>query len=436
MSSAKTSVLLAGGRLIDPSQGIDRAADLLLSDGVVTAIDPSAEQRDRATQSSDWRRVDCQGMIVAPGLIDVGTELGEPGREEDEQIATGLAAAVRGGFTTLIASPFTSPPIDTAAAVQFVSQQAARCCLAQVYSLATVSKARQGRELAELGSLFEAGAIGFTDGPTSIENTDLLRRALEYCLMFDRPIIEYPDNQSISRGGVMHEDLTQLILGLSPLPAEAEDLATARNLRLVESTGGRLHLAAISTSGSVEIARRMRDRGIQFTTGVSVANCYLTDERLRTFDPNYKVMPPLRSRSHVDAVRRGLADGTIDMIHSGHRPLATEKKIQELDAAPFGMIALETMLGEVATHLVNEGVIDWPQVIAAASTRPAALFGLPGGSLAVGRPADVVVIDPELRWTYDVAEGASQARNSPLDGQEFIGGVTSTWVAGRPVYER
>ena len=419
------ALLIENARLIDPSVGLDRVGRLLLIDGHFSAIDPSDGELP-----ADVARLDAQGLIVCPGLVDIGTELGEPGREEDETIESALNAALAGGFTSVVCSANTLPPIDSAASVQFVQQRALRCDSARVHVLGCVSKERRGEELAEIGSLTEAGAVGFSDMPAAIESTALLKSALEYCLMFDRPIIEPPELVSLSGNGVMHQDKTQMLLGLSPLPPEAEDLATSRDLRLVEATGGNLHLSSISTSGSVDICRRVRSREIQFSVGVHVANTHMHDELLRGFDSNLKVNPPLRSAQHIADVQRGLSDGTIDIISSGHRPFALEKKMQELDAAPFGMTALETTLGQVATHLVRPEIIDWSAAIEKLSTAPARLLNLSAGTLKPGQPADFILIDPVMKWQFDVRGSASRSGNTPLHGDEFIGRVVQTFVGG------
>jgi dihydroorotase len=248
--------------------------------------------------------------------------------------------------------------------------------------------------------------------------------------MFDRPIIEVPEVVSLSAQGVMHEDLTQLRLGLAPLPAEAEDFATSRNLRLIEATGGRLHLSSVSTSGSVEICRRARVRNIAFTAGVHIANTHLIDELFVSFDSSLKVNPPLRSKSHVEDICEGLRDGTIDIISSGHRPVAQEKKMLELDAAPFGMTALDTAFAQASSYLVHTKVLDWMQLIAKMSTNPAKLMNLNAGSLKTGTPADIVVIDPNLQWTYRSSDGLSQSKNTPLDGTTFTGRIVETFIGG------
>lgn len=416
--------LLDNARLVDPSQGIDRVGRLLLDRGVIAAFDPSDGDLPPC------QRIDARGMIVAPGLVDLGAELGEPGREEDETIASGTQAALVGGYTAIACMPNSDPPIDTAAGVEFVRQKAARADRCRVHVIGCVSKHRQGIELAEIGSLVEAGAVALSDAPRPMENTALLRRALEYCLMFDRPLFDHPEVSSLTQGGVMHEGMLQLILGLAPMPAEAEDLATARDLRMVETTGGRLHLTSISTKGSVDLVRRAKSRGIGVTVGICPANYSMDDHLLRSFDSNFKVNPPLRSREHVDACLDALSDGTIDAITSGHQPRALEKKMQELDAAPFGASTLETTLASVITHLVRPGHLTWLQAIEKLSTNPAKILGVEGGTLQIGKPADVVMLDPEAMWTVDPKKMHSRSHNTNLAGVTLYGRASRVWVGG------
>lgn len=425
-----SSWLIENARLIDPSSGMDRVGRLLILDGRFAGVDVLD-----GDVPSHVQRLDARDCIVGPGLVDLGTEFGEPGREEDETIQSGTLAALAGGYTAVALSTNTLPPIDTAASVEFIHQKASRADNCRVYALGCVSKERKGESLAEIGSLVDAGAVGLYDGPNPIENTGLLRRALEYCLMFDRVVFDHPEIASISRGGVMHEGLEQLKLGLAPMPAEAEDLATSRDLRLIEATGGRLHLTSISTSGSVELCRRAKSRGIQFTAGSFVANLHFTDEALRAFDSNCKVNPPFRSRDHVDALLEGLSDGTIDIISSGHKPCSLEKKMLEINDAPFGMIALETALAEVVTFLIRPGVLSWPQAFAKMSWNPAKLLGLSGGTLEIGKPADAVIIQPDRLWRVNASNLKSRSYNTPLDGADLYGTVTHTFVGGRLRYQ-
>ncbi|HTN76233.1 MAG TPA: dihydroorotase [Pirellulaceae bacterium] len=414
--------LLLNGRVICPASQLDRVTNLLIEGDTIMAYD--------AQPQGDEQVIDCTGLIIAPGLIDMHVQLREPGCEEDETIETGTAAAIAGGFTSIACIPNTDPPLDTQAGVEFVHQKAMRANNCNVYVLACVSKNREGKELAEIGSLVEGGAVGFTDASQPIHNSELLRRALEYCLMFNKPILNHPEVLELSQGGIMHEGRTSLVLGLPGMPAEAEDVMTSRDLRLAESTGGRLHLMNISSGGSVELIRRAKARGVRVTAEVCAPHFSLTDDKLRSFDANYKVNPPLRSEDHVRACIDGLADGTLDIIASGHAPRASEKKMQELDQAPFGMINLETTLALVVTRLIAPGFLDWPAALAKLTINPARALGLSKGTLQIGADADITVIDPNLRWIVDPTRFKSKSCNTPLAGVELQGKAVHVIVGG------
>ena len=422
------SLLIKNGRVIDPSQQLDRVTNLLIEGGRIAAIDVAEHGVDQV--------IDAAGKIVTPGLIDMHTELREPGREEDETIESGTAAALAGGFTSVACIPNTDPPIDTQAGVEFVRQKAARARHCHVFVLACVSKNREGQELAEIGSLVESGAVGFTDADRPIHNTELMRRALEYCLMFDVPILNHPEVLELSHDGIMHEGLTSMVLGLPGMPSDAEDVMTARDLRLAEYTGGRLHLMNISSAGSVELIRRFKSRGLGITAEICPAHFTLTDDTLRTFDANCKVNPPLRSKNHVEACIAGLVDDTIDVIASCHAPRTSEKKLQELDRAPFGMVNLETTLGLVVQYLIEPGHLSWPQAIAKLTINPAKALGLAKGTLKVGADADVTIIDPEVRWTVCASEFKSRSRNTPFEGTQLKGRAVRVLVDGETRFVR
>jgi dihydroorotase len=414
-------LLITNGRLIDPSQELDRVTNLWIDAGRIAAYD--VPHRDGVPT------IDAAGKIVAPGLVDLNTQLREPGFEEDETIESGTRAALAGGFTSIACIPETEPPIDSAASVEFIHQKAARAKNCHVFVLGCVSKNRDGNELAEIGSLVEAGAVGFTDATRPIWNSELLRRALEYCLMFDKPIFNHCEVPELARGGVMHEGRTSLVLGLPGLPSDAEDVMTGRDIRLCESTGGRMHLLNVSCSISIDLLRRAKQRGVKITAGVSPWNFAFTEEQMRSFDPAWKLNPPLRATGHLEACLAGLADGTIDVISSGHAPRASEKKMQELDQAPFGMVSLQTTLAMVVTWLIAPGKLSWPAAIAKLSTNPARILGLPKGTLRIGADADVVVIDPQTRWTI-AREHFPKSSNTPLLGKELQGKVVSVVVGG------
>ena len=416
-------ILIQNGRVIDPAQKMDRVTNLLVENGRIAAYDVPLGNSEQV--------IDATGMIVAPGLVDLSCQLREPGREEDETIETGTAAAVAGGFTSVLCLPNTDPPIDSQATVEFIRQKVARAGNCHVLVAGCVSKDRAGNQLAEIGALVEAGAVALTDAPRPIQNSELLRRAFEYCLMFDKPILSHTEEPSLSRNGIMHEGRISVVLALPALPAEAEDVMASRDLRLAEATGGRLHLLNVSSSSSVEQVRRVKARGNEVTAGVVPPNLFLTDECLRSFDANYKVNPPLRSQEHVDACIAGLADGTIDVISSGHTPRAVEKKMRELDRAPFGMVGLETALALIVTRLIQPGHLDWMTALAKLSTNPARVLGIDKGTLKVGADADAIVIDPEARWTVDPARFRSKSVNTPLAGWELQGRVVQVLVDGQ-----
>ena len=418
-------ILITNGRLIDPANGIDRVSNLLLENGKVAAIDV-------AEDTSAENIIDAAGKIVAPGLIDMNVELREPGREEDETIETGTAAALAGGFTSIASMPTSDPPVDTQGSVQYVRTRAREAGNCNVFPLACLSKERKGEELAEIGLLVEAGAVGFCDGGRPIRNAELLRRALEYCRMFEKPVFNRPEIAEISHGGVMHEGLVSLVLGLSGLPAEAEDMMTARDLRLAESTGGRLHLLNISTAGSVEQLRRSKQRGASVTADVSPQSFTLNDDELRKFDTRYKVKPPLRSSEHLHALIEGLKDGTIDVIASSHAPRAAEKKFQDVNAAAFGMVGLETTLSLVITKLIRPGHLTWTSALEKLTINPARVLGLARrGSLGVGDYADVTIIDPDTTWTVDARQFLSKSENTPFDGWDLFGRAETVIVGGK-----
>ena len=415
-------LLITNGRVIDPSQGLDRVTNLLVEDGCIAAYD--------VQPTGDVKVIDATGKIVAPGLVDIHTQLREPGCEEDETIETGTAAALAGGYTSIACIPDTDPPIDTPAGVEFVRQKAARAKNCNVFVIACVSKNREGVELAEIGSLVEAGAVAFTDASLPIHNADLLRRAFEYCSMFNKPILNHPEVLELSRGGVMHEGQMSMVLGLTGMPAAAEDVMISRDIRLAEATGGRLHLMNVSSAGSIDLIRRVKYRRVPITAEIAAINFTLTDAELRRFDASCKLNPPLRSQEHVDACIAGLRDGTIDVIASCHAPRACEKKMQELDQAPFGMSSLETTLALTITRLIEPGHLDWPTALAKLTTNPARVLGLNKGTLKIGADADVVIIDPAVRWEVTANQFRSKSSNTPLLGMTLQGRAERVIVGG------
>jgi len=423
------TLAIRGGRIIDPSQGLDCTADLLVRDGVIACIGPQAILQGRPDES-----IDATGLLVSPGLVDMHVHLREPGREEDETIETGTAAAVAGGFTSIACIPNTEPPIDTQGAVEFIHQKAARAGRCNVFVVACVSRNREGKELAEIGQLVEAGAVAFTDDGSPVYDAELMRRALEYCRMFDRPILAHEEVLELSRGGVMHEGLVSLVLGLGGMPAAAEEVMIGRDIALAAATEGRLHVMHLSTAGGVDLVRSAKARGIRVTAEACPHHFTLTDESLRGFDANFKMSPPLRTSEDVAAILEGLMDGTIDCIATDHAPHSREKKMLEIDRAPFGVVGLETALGVSVTRLVATGRIGWLRLIEAMSTAPARILGIDRGTLAVGSIADITLIDPESTWRVDANAFRSKSINTPFDGWSLKGRAVATIVAGKPVY--
>lgn len=421
----KPVLLIAGGRIIDPSQSLDRIGRILIAKGRIQAIDPSDGDLPPETET-----IDATDRIVAPGLVDLGAELREPGNEEDETIVTGSQAALRGGYTSVLCCASTDPCIDSPGAVEFVRQKAAQARAARIHVIGCLSQGRDGEQLAELGLLHEAGAVAFSDAPRPIGNNALLKRALEYCRMLGKPIFDRPNVHELSQGGVMHDGQVSLVLGLTGIPTEAEDLAVARDVRLAEGTGGWLHIGPVSTMGAVDLISRVKSRGIDVTASICPHNLCLSDAELRSFDSRFKVHPPLRSPRHVETLCQAVADGTIDAIQSGHMPRSRERKLNDLDRAPFGASSLETTLSTVVTFLIRPGLIDWPTAIQRMSTAPAKIAGVEGGQLAVGAAADLILINPETAWTVDAAEFHSRCISSPLDGHTLHGKVTTAIVGG------
>ncbi len=422
------SLLIQNGRVIDPSQQMDRVTNVLIENDKISGYDFAPGRQDRI--------LDATGKIVAPGLIDMHVHLREPGREEDETIESGSAAAISGGFTSVACMPNTDPPIDSQGAVEFVRHQASEAGNCNVYVVGCVSKNREGKELAEIGQLVVAGAVAFSDDGNPVYDPELMRRAFEYCLMFDKPVLNHAEVRELTQHGVMHEGLVSMVLGLSGMPASAEDVMVSRDIALAEATGGRLHVMHVSSAGAVEIIRRAKRRNVRVTAEATPHHLTLTDEGLRTFDSNYKMNPPLRSRDHVDACIAGLKDGTLDVIASDHAPHSKEKKMQELDQAPFGIVGLETSLGLVITKLIEPGHLDWTGALAKMTVNPARILGIPKGTLAVGADADVTIIDPEVRWRVDPAEFRSKSRNTPYAGWELKGRAATVIVGGDVRLER
>ena len=424
------TLLVRGGRVVDPAQGIDRIDDVLVRDGHVVAVGRSGTQPVGRVDET----IDATGLVVTPGLVDMHVHLREPGREEDETIETGTRAALAGGFTSVACIPNTEPPLDTQAAVEFIHQKAARADTCNVFVVACASRGREGKELAEIGQLVEAGAVAFSDDGAPVYDAELMRRVFEYCRMFDKPFLAHEEVLELTAGGVMHEGLVSLVLGLKGMPAAGEEVMIGRDLALAEATDGRLHVMHVSTAGGVALIRAAKARGVRVTAEACPHHFTLTDESLRGFDSNFKMSPPLRTAADVEAIIEGLVDGTIDCIATDHAPHALEKKMLELDRAPFGIVGLETAVGLAVTRLVEPGRLGWPRLVQALSTLPAEILGINRGTLRPGAVADITLIDPALVWQVDARSFASKSGNSPFHGWTLQGRAVATIVAGRVKY--
>ena len=422
-------LLIAGGRVIDPSRGSDGIADLYLVNGKVEAVGRNIPVGDGV------RRIDATGKIVAPGLIDVHVHFREPGQEHMETIATGAMAAAAGGFTGVCAMPNTDPVIDNQAAVGFVVRQAIRAGKARVYPIGCVSLGQRGLQLAEFGEMVAAGAVAVSDDGNPVASSQLMRTALEYAKVFGIPVADHCEDPTLA-AGVMHEGIVATRLGLKGIPAAAEEIMVARDLILAELTGGHVHLCHISTRGSVDLIRRAKDMGVNVTAEATPHHFSLTHEWCEGYNTNAKMSPPLRELADVLAIRQGLKDGTIDCVATDHAPHHYDAKQREFDEAPNGIIGLETAIGVAVRDLVDTGVLSLPELVTRMSTTPARIFKLPGGTLAVGAPADVVVFDPGRRWTVEARDLHSKSTNSPYLGQILAGQAELTTVGGRVVFER
>src|SRR3954451_24114032 len=423
---ALPTIQIAGGRIIDPSRDLDEIGDVWISRGQIMPSGSGYEEAEIL--------IDARGLIVCPGLIDVHVHLREPGNEEDETIATAAAAALAVGVTSVACMPNTIPAIDTQAAAEFVVLQGQRARQANVYPVGAVSKGRKGEQLATLGQLVAGGAVAFTDDGAPVASAALMRRALEYSKMFDRVIMQHCQVPELTVGGVMNEGFESMRLGLGGMPAAAEDIMVARDIRLAEITGGRLHIQHISTARSVELVREGKRRGVRVTAEACPHHFTLTDERLRTFDSNFKMNPPLRTWTDVEAVISGLKDDTIQFIATDHAPHAREKKMRELDQAPFGIVGLETLIPITVHGLIEPGHLTWSEVIRKLTINPAQLLGIAKGTLQPDADADVTLIDPEARWTIDPAKFHSKSRNPPYGGWDVRGRAHTAIVSGEVRY--
>ncbi len=416
--------------MIDPAVPLDQTADVLIEKGRIAAVEPNIAAGD------GLETLDVSGMVVAPGLIDVHVHFREPGKEEAETVATGARSAAAGGFTSVCVMPNTDPVTDNQAAVGFVVKQATAANSARVFPYGAISIGQNGEHLAEFAKLIEAGAVALSDDGHPVVSSHLMRTALEYAQVFGIPVANHCEELTLADRGTMHEGVVSTRLGLKGIAAAAEDIMVARDVILSQLTGGHIHLCHISTRGSADIIRRAKDDGVNVTAEVTPHHLTLTHEACEGYNTNAKMNPPLREEADVAALREALRDGTIDMIATDHAPHHYEAKERDFDDAPFGIIGLETALGLGIKELVGGGVLSLPDLIGRMSTEPAHAFHLEGGTLGKGKPADVVVFDPEVTWTVDPTRFCSKSRNTPFADRVLAGRVERTIVRGRTVYKR
>jgi len=418
------SLLIRNGRVVDPATSVDAVQDVLIADGVIERTGP------RLAAPPGTEVLDATGRVVCPGFIDMHVHLREPGHEYKETIASGTRAAAAGGFTAVCCMANTNPVNDNGAVTDYIRAKARVEGVVRVYPIGAVTRGLRGEVLAELAELAEAGCVAFSDDGRCVMDAALYRRAMEYTLPFGAPVISHAEDHTLSRDAAMHEGVVSTELGLPGEPAAAEEVMVARDILLAELTGARVHIAHISTAGAVRLVRDAKARGVRVSAEVTPHHLLLTEDAVRTFDPNTKMKPPLRTKRDVEALLEALADGTIDCVATDHAPHATSEKEGEYDRAANGILGLETAVPLLLDRLVRPGRLPLPTLVARLSRDPARLLGLPGGSLAPGSPADVTILDLEASVTVDPRRFRSRSRNTPFGGWTLHGGPWRTVVGG------
>ena len=421
-------LVVSKGRVIDPVSRLDATLDILVEDGRIAAVGPELS-------ASGATILDASGRVVVPGLIDMHVHLREPGFEHKETIESGTAAAAAGGFTAVVAMANTSPVNDTAAVTEYVRRRSAEVGKATVFPVGAITKGLEGKCLSEIGELVNAGVVAVSDDGHPVENPLLMRRAMEYSTLFDVPIIEHCETPELHPGGSMHEGFWSTCLGLRGIPAASEEIAVRRNVALAELTGARLHVAHLSTRGALQAVREAKRKALPVTCEVTPHHLLLTDEAVRGYDTNTKMMPPLRSEEDRQALWEGLADGTVDAIATDHAPHHLDDKCVEYDKAAFGVVGLETAVPLCLDRLVDKKIISLSRLVELLSSNPARILGLPKGSLAVGADADITILDLERTSTVRPERFQSKGRNTPFAGWELRGGPVVTVVGGRIVWQ-
>ncbi|MDR1519273.1 MAG: dihydroorotase [Planctomycetota bacterium] len=429
------SLIVRNAHILDPSGGVDIAAGCLaVRDGLIAYV--GGDGIEAATAAGPGATVaDAGGLLLTPGFVDMHVHLREPGNEAEETIASGARAAVMGGFASIVAMPNTDPPVDNESAIIFTRREARRAGYANVFPVGTVTAGRSGQELAEMAQMARGGAVAYSDDGAAVPSAGLLRRALSYAKMLDKPILEHCEDKSLLADGVMDEGYMSTALGLGGIPAECEEIVVARDVALARLTGGHVHIQHVSTAKSVALIRLAKLEGVRVTAEVTPHHLTLTSDCLRDYDPVYKVSPPLRSMEDVLACREGLRDGVIDAIASDHAPHLQGEKELEFAFAPTGMIGLETTVGVVSTVLVRSGLFTWPEIVPALSSRPSDILKLGRGRLAAGLPGDLTLIDPLRAWTADPDAFHSRSRNCPFNGWKLEGRAVLTAVGGAVLFD-
>ena len=427
-------ILLTGARIIDPFQNMDASMDILLENGKIAKISADIAQSSKVKDSEKIKIIKLTGMIVVPGLIDMHTHLREPGLEYKEPIASGSAAAVAGGFTSIACMPNTSPINDNRSVTEFIKRKAVEAALANVYPIGAISNGSSGFQLTEFWDLKEAGIIALSDDGKPVMDAALMRRALEYAYSLGLPVISHCEDTNLSGNGLINEGYYSTILGLPGIPGIAEEAMVARDILIAEFTNTLVHIAHVSTAGSVRLIRDAKKRGLKVTAETAPHYFTLTDEALQGYDTNFKVNPPLRSDVDVAAIKEGLSDGTLDVIACDHAPHGRTDKEVEFEYAANGISGLETSLS-LSISLVQNNVLGWSELISKMSVNPARILNLPKGTLEVGADADITVIDPQLKWFVDVQAFRSRGKNSPFHGRRMQGKAILTIVGGEIKYD-
>ncbi len=426
MRGEPTNLVIRNGRVVDPANNLDEVTDILIEGGRISAISKKIKKKEA-------KIIDARGKLVLPGLIDMHVHLREPGREDEETVETGTSAAVHGGFTGIACMPNTSPPLDNAGMIEFVLSQMRDRGYIQVYPIGAITRGLAGEELSDMGELFESGAVAISDDGEPVKDGDLMRRALEYARMFNLTVISHCEDKSLSSGGVMNEGFVSTVLGLPGIPQVAEEAMVARDIMLAELAQSKLHIAHVSTAGSVELIRRAKEKRISVSAETAPHYFTLTDEEVRSFSTNTRVNPPLRTSNDVEAIKEGLKDGTIDVIASDHAPHTIVEKEMEFSLAPPGIIGLETAFSLVMSELVKGEVLTLREAIAKMTVNPAGILGLSKGTLSPGADADITIVDPDTEYT--VEKFFSKSNNSPFIGRKVKGVVETVIFGGKPVFE-